>query len=149
MSGRNSYNRFWPSRFLTIALAVWLSGVGCLLCCEAGAEAAETEICAAADDCAMAEAEANNSETHGEEDCCSQHGERSDSPPCQDEGCILDGPPSELPRTPHLVQLIATPTSAAWNFALPDIPPPPSFTNWRPQFPNRRETYLRCCVFLI
>lgn len=105
MLRRNSHDKFWPSRFLTIALAIWLSGMGCLFCCETpvSAETVKAESCAADDDCATA-----GDKAHVEDGCCPEPPEQSDSSLCQKECCKLDGPSYDLPRAPHFTQPLAT-----------------------------------------
>ncbi|MGE0126767.1 MAG: hypothetical protein AB7U82_01590 [Blastocatellales bacterium] len=146
MLRRSSHNKFWQTRFLATALAVWLSGMSCLLCCGkiVSAETPEAESCAAADECST-----DGSEAHGERGCCLESHDQSDSSPCQKECCILDGPSSDLPRAPHLIQPSATPVQAAWNLVPADIPAQPDFQPGQLQLPNKQETYLQCRVFLI
>jgi hypothetical protein len=145
----NSHYKFWPARFLPIALSIWLSGMSCLLCCGTAlaAETAEIESCAAADECPIAASEAHGS-AWVEDDCCPETSEHSESSPCH-KGCrILDRPSSDLPAAQHLILPIVT-SSPAWNLALPDAAGLSYITTGQYHSPNRRETYLRCCVFLI
>lgn len=152
MLKRNPYNKSWRW-LLATALAIWLSGMSCLLCCGemASAKALEggVEACVEAEICPAAETNTDIAQARGEDDCCSESHDQSDSSSCQEECCILDGPSSDLPRTPQPHQLVATAPSAAWNLIPTDTIAPPSFSTGQPRLQNRSGTYLRCCVFLI
>jgi hypothetical protein len=132
-------------RFAAIALALWLSGVSCLLCCGTLATADVTTV---TDDCSMIQAESCGMDGAGD-GCCSEPSEQSDENPCQKECCILDAPLADLPLAPQLIQSPATLPVATWRFVLPDKLTELSFTTRRFHLPDQRETYLRCCVFLI
>jgi len=146
MLRRNSHDKFWPSRLLTIALAIWLSGMGCLFCCETpvSAETGKAESCATDDDCATGADEA-----HVADDCCAEPVEHSNSSPCQKECCKMDGASYDLPRAPHFIQSHAILASAAWDFVLPDTASPSTTIAGQLPLSNQRETHLRYCVFLI
>ena len=150
MLRRNSHDKFWPTRFLAVALSFWLSGMSCLFCCGAAsaAETAETESCAASGACPMASSEAHDpGQVEGA--CCPEAPGHWGSSPCQNGCCVLDRPSSDLPPTPHFTQPIIISSPASWNLVLPDPVALPNTTTGQYSSSNRRETYLRCCVFLI
>lgn len=153
MLKRNFHDKFWPARFLTSALALWLSGMSCLLCCgemiSAKVVEAGVEACVEAEICAAAETNTDVAQARSEDDCCSESHDQSDSSSCQEECCILDGPSSDLPRTPQPNQLIITAPSAARNIIPIEIIAPRPFSTGQSRLQNRSGTHLRCCVFLI
>lgn len=142
------HNRTFPHRLSIVALAIWLGGLNCLLCCGQffPAVAAETPSCLAAD------GQDQNHEVCVEEDCCagSESGQPAQHSGCQDgECCILDAPSSDLPRTPETIHPQPAITPSNW---LP-IASEPAFSiphsSNQLRLENRGDTYLRCCVFLI
>src|SRR5262245_4978808 len=145
MLRRNSSNLLRLHRFAAIALALWLSGLSCLLCCGTLMPA---DFTTAAHDCSIAQAESCGAES-GEDSCCSEPSEQSEKSPCQKECCILDAPLADLPLAKRLIQSPATLPAATWRSILPDQTTKLSSTTGWFRLPDQKETYLRCCVFLI
>ncbi|MGH9855075.1 MAG: hypothetical protein ACREBD_35030, partial [Blastocatellia bacterium] len=85
----------------------------------------------------------------GEDGCCSEPSEQSDKSPCQKECCLLDAPLADLPLASQLIQSSATLPVATWRSVSPNQITKLSLTTVRFRSPDQRETYLRCCVFLI
>ncbi len=145
MLRRNSSNPLRLHRFAAIALALWLSGLSCLLCCGTLAPADFTTV---AHDCSMDQAESCGPE-NGEDGCCSEPSGQSDKSPCQKECCILEAPLADLPPAPQLIQSPGALPVATWRFVPPDQITKLPFNGGQFRLPDQRETYLRCCVFLI
>lgn len=163
-----------PRRLTALALGLWLSGAGCLLCCErtgAGAHAAGTDAVAHAIVAASAEAQEVAPAVSSDHSCCkarvgsrarkaagdkaatgkarraaSKNAGEQTAPrhPCCRRALRL----SEQARKPHADQ---QPPAHAPS-ALPRPPraaPNETFMVARPRAPDRAGTYLRCRVLLI
>ena len=135
-------------RVATLALVLWLAGVGCFLGCEMSVSAApfaKSNASEVADSCPMA--------SH---DCCQK--DKSDGTQSVDTKHRHSDAPSCCPLTS---QSVADPARKARSADAPlasvgsgllfasNVNPTPTLSSPKPLVSNKGSTYLRCCVFLI
>ena len=127
-------------RAIAPVLAVWLSGLCCLLMC--------TAVCAepavVRGDCC-----ARNAAIAAEEEACSGPAIAGEASPSESGCCFLTSrvaTTATMPEAPAVAAAPAAVSAATVVFAVvdPDSPPPAAVPAT-----SRGDTYLRCCVFLI
>ena len=157
---------------LALAVAFWMAGAGCMLGCE-------NMVAAAASSAASSPASAPTIIATGEacasihsHDCCARHGaRRAQSSSAQSNSSAVDSTavamtdlgatsgsmmdcPLAINATAALSKAKQDQSSNALlltraNGSIPDLHEHGTALSLPPRLPNRGQTYLRCCVFLI
>jgi hypothetical protein len=144
MTGQLSTKQTWLRRLLITTLAIVLSGTNCLFCCGrliTFAAPIEEENCTTLPH-----------ESVGSDNCCSEssgESEDSETPPCDDECCILSAPLAEIPSVAQFSQVSAANAQAALLFQTMELAKPSPLPSGQIRSIHHEATYLRCCAFLI
>lgn len=143
MLRKKPHNKVLICRLGVIALAIWLGGLNCLLCCgpfEAASQA-KAETCSTSVSSGLEQ-----------DDCCKTESSGEETPAgdsCDGEYCFLNAPSTELPNQINLHQTFAATLPPVLIPTELESIPPASFSFDVQRLQNQRGTYLRCCVFLI
>lgn len=133
----------WGLRLTATVLAIWLSGLNCLVCCGPSVYASQTE----PQNCAT-----QLNDRCEDDDCCTVPTESEQAPPadsCEDECCLLSAPVTELPSPNHLKHFSSSDLPANLRYEVAEPATPYAMAPHALLPADRQKTYLRCCTFLI